>query len=282
MIWTIIPIVSVVGGAMYYGNNYIDISRYNIASSKIPQAFNGFKILQLSDLHSKRFGKENRRLLEAIEREKPDVIVMTGDMVDSSEREFGIFLDLVRNLIRYKIYFVEGNNETKLPEESNKELMKAMKEAGVNILNNSKMKLTRDGKHINLYGILYELRYYKEVHSGYSRKTYFSESNMTKSVGKCSNEEFNILLAHNPLYFESYAKWGADLTLSGHVHGGLIRVPGVGGLLSPERKFFPKYSEGQYEIVGKKLIVNRGLGGKIIIPRVFNKPEISVVTLNHE
>lgn len=284
MIGTIIPIagVAVVGAGIYYENNHIEISRYNISSSKIPKAFNGYKILQLSDLHSKSFGMDNRKLIEIIDKENPDIIVMTGDMVNSYDNEFHSFLDLAEKLKSYKVYFVEGNNETKLPKEKNIELMKAIKEVGIKILRNSKITTVREESVINIYGLWCDLCYYKEIKSDYRKDTYFQKNNIEKALGYCDRKEFNILLAHNPLYFDTYAKWGADLTLSGHVHGGLIRIPGVGGLLSPERKFFPKYSEGQYAIEGSKLIVNRGLGSKPLLPRVLNRPEISIVILQNE
>lgn len=282
MILTMIPVVAVVGGALYYGNNHIAISKHNIRSSKIPKSFNGFKILQLSDLHSKCFGKGNHKLLEVIDKEKPNIIVMTGDMINSSEREFTIFLDLARSLANYNVYFVEGNNETKLPKAKKLELIKGMEDAGIEILDNSRVKLTREGKSINLYGVWCDLCYYKEIKGTYNKDTYFEKNDLEKHLGSCNLEEYNILLAHNPFYFESYAQWGADLTLSGHVHGGIIRIPGVGGLLSPEKKFFPEYSQGLYKKQDKNLIVNRGLSGKPFLPRVLNMPEISVITLNHK
>lgn len=284
MISAIIPIagVAVVGAGLYYGNNHIEISTYNISSSRISKAFNGYKILQLSDLHSKSFGIDNRKLIEIIDKEKPDIIVMTGDMVNSYDNEFHSFLDLAEKLKSYKVYFVEGNNETKLPKEKNIELMKAMREVGIKILRNSKITIVREESVINIYGLWCDLCYYKEIKSDYRKDTYFQRNNIEKALGYCDRKKFNILLAHNPLYFDTYVKWGADLTLSGHVHGGVIRIPGVGGLLSPERRFFPKYSEGQYDIDESKLIVNRGLGSKPLLPRVLNRPEISVVVLQNE
>lgn len=285
MIWTIVPIVgvaAVIGAGIYYGNNHIEVSRYDISSSKIPKAFNGYKILQLSDLHSKSFGKDNGRLIEAIDKENPNIIVMTGDMINSFEEEFHTFLNLAEKLKKYKVYFVEGNNETKLSKAKYIKLMKDMEAKGIEIINNSKLKIERAGSNISLYGVWCELCYYKEIKSEYRKDTYFQKKNIEKALGYLDRKEFNILLAHNPLYFDTYAKWGADLTLAGHIHGGLVRIPGVGGLLSPERRFFPKYSYGLYEIKGSKLIVNRGLGGKPLLPRVFNQPEISVIILHGE
>ncbi|MEG1254800.1 metallophosphoesterase [Clostridium sp.] len=279
---TVIPALVAVGVPIYCDNNMLTISRYNIVSTKIPSSFKGFKILQLSDLHSKSFGKGNDRLIKIIETENPDIIVMTGDMINSRDNNFDIFLNLANNLANsYKVYFILGNNEQKLDMDKNDFLMKKLKEFGINILNNRKVKLTKGTDIINLYGMWFSLSYYRDVNSEYSKDTYFKEENMKNILGVSKEKEYNILLTHNPLYFDTYEKWGADLVISGHIHGGLIRLPFVGGLLSPERKFFPKYSAGEYSIGSSKLILNRGLGSKVIIPRVFNRPEISVITLSN-
>ncbi|MEG0308115.1 MAG: metallophosphoesterase [Clostridium sp.] len=275
-----IPAVAIVGVPLYYDNNRLTTSRYNITSTKIPSAFEGFKILQLSDLHSKSFGKENHKLINDIDKENPDIIVMTGDMVNSRDNNFDIFINLAKIIAeKYEVYFVLGNNEQKLDNDKSDFLMKKLRQIGVKILNNRKVKLTKGDNTVNLYGMWFSLSYYRDMSSEYSKDIYFKEENMKNILGLCNDKEYNILLTHNPLYFDTYTKWGADLVIAGHVHGGLIRLPLLGGLLSPERKFFPKYSAGEYSIEGSKLILNTGLGSKIIIPRVFNRPEISVITL---
>ena len=280
MISVLIPSIVAISGLIYWDNNRLTKSSYSIYSLKIPKEFNGFKILQLSDLHSKSFGKANEKLIKLIDKECPNVIVMTGDMINSRERIFTTFLHLAGSLTAtYDVYFVEGNNEAKLPKECREELLKRLKEYGIKVLNNNKVSIVKNEQALNIYGLWFDLQYYKEIHSEYNKNTYWGNNEMESALKNCNDKEYNILLAHNPLYFDSYAKWGADLTLSGHVHGGLIRIPGVGGLLSPERKFFPKYSEGKYNIRERDLIVNRGLGSKIIIPRILNSPEVSVVNL---
>ena len=273
----IISALIIAAGAIYYDNNRLSTSKYKVSSQKL-KAFKGFKILQLSDLHSKNFGRDNNKLLELIDKEKPNIIVMTGDMINSRQGEFSTFISLAKKLVvSYETYFVEGNNETILAPSLRNELITTLKEAGIRVLLNEKVEIYREEEKLNIYGLWFDIEYYKKLHSGYNKDTYFSKEDMDKALGECERKEFNILLAHNPLYFESYEEWGADLILSGHIHGGLIRLPGGRGLLSPERKFFPKYSEGRYIKNQSSLIVNRGLGGKILIPRVFNCPEVTII-----
>lgn len=273
----IISALVIAAGAIYYDNNRLSTSKYKVSSQKL-KAFKGFKILQLSDLHSKNFGRDNNKLLELIDKEKPNIIVMTGDMINSRQGEFSTFISLAKKLVvSYETYFVEGNNETILAPSLRNELITTLKEADIRVLLNEKVEIYREEEKLNIYGLWFDIEYYKKLHSGYNKDTYFSKEDMDKALGECERKEFNILLAHNPLYFESYEEWGADLILSGHIHGGLIRLPGGRGLLSPERKFFPKYSEGRYIKNQSSLIVNRGLGGKILIPRVFNCPEVTII-----
>lgn len=273
----IISALIIAAGAIYYDNNRLSTSKYKVSSQKL-KAFKGFKILQLSDLHSKNFGRDNNKLLELIDKEKPNIIVMTGDMINSRQGEFSTFIRLAKKLVvSYETYFVEGNNETILAPSLRNELITTLKEAGIRVLLNEKVEIYREEEKLNIYGLWFDIEYYKKLHSGYNKDAYFSKKDMDKALGECERKEFNILLAHNPLYFKSYEEWGADLILSGHIHGGLIRLPGGRGLLSPERKFFPKYSEGRYIKNQSSLIVNRGLGGKMLIPRVFNCPEVTII-----
>lgn len=278
MTGVIISALVIAAGAIYYDNNRLITSKYKISSQKLKGAFKGFKILQLSDLHSKSFGRDNDKLLQLIDKEKPDVIVLTGDMINSRQCEFSTFINLAKKLgASYETYFVEGNNETILDPNLRDNLITALKKSNIKVLLNEKAEIYRGGEKINIYGLWFDIAYYKKLHSGYNKDTYFSKEDMEQALGKCNKEEFNLLLAHNPLYFDSYEQWGSDLILSGHIHGGLIRLPGGRGLLSPERKFFPQYSEGRYIKNQSSLIVNRGLGGKMLIPRVFNCPEVTTI-----
>jgi predicted MPP superfamily phosphohydrolase len=265
---------------IYLDNNDLEVSQYTISSSKIPAAFNDFKILQLSDLHSKSFGKNNDKLIKKINGEKPAIIVMTGDMVSRGDTKYDNFINLAKKLSEsYDTYYIVGNHEQSLSEDRQRFLLGKLKEIGVRVLDNEKVEIRKGCNSINLYGLWINMRYYKDVNNGYTKGVSLGTEQMEIILGNTAMDSYNVLLAHNPLYFETYSKWGADLTLSGHIHGGMIRLPFVGGLLSPERKFFPKYDAGRYAVKGKVLIVNRGLGVGKIGFRLFNRPEISVITL---
>jgi predicted MPP superfamily phosphohydrolase len=256
------------------------VTHYTISSDKIPGPFNGFKILQLSDLHSKNFGTDNYKLIKKINNEKPDIIVMTGDMVSRNDTKYDTFINLAKQLCKsYDTYYIVGNHEQSISEDKLKALLDKLIEIGVRVLDNEKVTITKGRDSINLYGLWLDLRYYKDVNNNYSKGVALRTEQIETILGNINSNSYNVLLTHNPLYFDTYSKWGADLTFSGHVHGGMIRLPLIGGLLSPERKFFPKYDAGKYKVNGKELIVNRGLGiGKLGF-RLFNRPEISVITL---
>lgn len=260
-------------------NHLLEVTRCRVESDKLPEPFDGYKILLLSDLHGRRYGRENERLLSKIAGENPDLIAVTGDMIDRSVLDCGGFLRLSETLGReYPVYYVVGNHELYLKPRDRKRFLARLRSVGIHVLNNEAAVLERGGRHILLYGLWYPLKYYKEAH-GASGHPLFGPKQMRSALGKCEKSEYSILLTHNPIYFDTYAAWGADLTLCGHVHGGMIRLPFFGGLLSPERRFFPKYCAGLYEKDGKKLLISRGLGSGLFSLRIGNPPELITVTL---
>lgn len=266
--------LATLAGCLYYSDTQLHITNYTVKSAKIPSSFNGYKIVQLSDLHGKSFGEDNCKLLDVVRHIAPNIIVITGDMVNRSDLHFESFLNLAKMLSKkYEVYYIVGNHEQRLSVRNQKALIAHLTALNIKVLDNEKIILTKANDSINLYGLWCDLGYYKNDET--TQKHYFSNSVVENTLGACS-DGYNILLAHNPLFFTAYANWGANLTLSGHVHGGTIRLPLVGGLLSPERKFFPKYSAGEYQYKGKKMIVSRGMGDF----RIGNPPEIPVITLN--
>lgn len=265
---------------IYRDNNVLQVTRYKIKSDKIPANFHGFKILQLSDLHNKSFGKNNSALLEKIGRENPNIVVMTGDMINAKNPEIKVFLDMAKAISKeYDTYYIVGNHELAIPEEVLKKMISELTTFGVNVLNNEHVVLKKGKEYINLYGFWSYLLYNTDTNSEHSSNGIFGFEQINGTLGKIDDKAYNILLTHNPLNFQTYADWGADLTLAGHVHGGVIRIPFLGGLLSPEVKLFPKYDSGVYYMNKKELIVNRGLGNSSSIIRVLNRPEISIITL---
>jgi len=267
--------LALMSALIYFDNTLIKVSSYKIKSDKIPKGFNKFKIVHLSDLHSYGFKNYNIQLIKKINNENPNIIIMTGDMVNKYDTNFEKFLNLSEVLSKkYDIYYILGNHEVRLKKDDLDFIIRKLKKFGIRVLSNEKVNIMRKKDYINIYGMDIPLSYYKIINK---------PSNVGEIINgvlnQCNEKEYNILLAHNPLYFEEYAKNNVDLTLSGHVHGGMIRLPFIGALLSPERKFFPKYSSGVYKVNNKKLIVSRGIGHSRPGVRLFNRPEIVSITL---
>lgn len=255
---------------IYFNNTSLKVSKYEILSDKIPHEFNKYKIIQLSDLHSCNYGKNNAKLIKKIEKENPEIIVITGDMVNKYDVKFDVFLNLMDYLSKkYKIYYILGNHEKKLAKRNLNFIINRLERYKVTVISNQRIKVFKNKEHINIYGLDIPLPYYK-----IQNKPLDIGKFINKGLNQCNTNEYNVLLAHNPLYFDEYAKYNVDITLSGHIHGGMIRLPFIGALLSPERKFFPKFSAGLYEVNNKKLIVHRGLGHSRYGIRIFNTPEI--------
>jgi predicted MPP superfamily phosphohydrolase len=268
--------------AAFIENHMLQRTDYRVASEKIPLAFDNFKILQLSDLHSVSFGRENVRLIRKIDAVKPDMIVMTGDMISRSDFHYDVFFRLAQTLgDKYICYYVVGNHELDMERRELKQFLARLASMKIRVLENERTAIINNGQSIDLYGMWLPLKYYREAEKKTGRTLPFTDRDIKRIMGGCDLTRFGILLAHSPLCFPVYARWGADLTLSGHVHGGMIRIPILGGLLSPERKFLPEYSSGIYEIKDKKLLVSRGLGSGLFGARILNRPEIVVITLEH-
>ena len=261
---------------LFYSNWQIKVTHYEIQSEEIPTSFKGFKIAHVSDLHNRDFGSKNNRLIKKIDKQSPDIVVLTGDMVSATNRNFDAFFTFVEQIAsKYPTYYIVGNHEQALDNEYQKEIYNFLQSVGVIRIDNDVIVLEDGEDQINLYGIWYHLMYYKNAKDN---SIHFGTEQMNKIVGQ-AKEGFNIGLIHNPVYFETYADWGMDLVLSGHMHGGIINVPFKGGLLSPEKEFFPQYDAGYFEYNCSQMVISRGLGDSIKIPRLFNMPELVMVEL---
>ena len=265
---------------LVYSNTYITTCKYTVNCEKISQNFDGFKIAQVSDLHSAVFGKDNCRLIKAIEDLEPDIVVLTGDMVNSTDTEFDVFYDFAEQIAKkYPTYFIYGNHELILCDEYRQEIVSTIKTFGVTVLDNQMIQLREGNSSINLYGMWFNLRFYRDITDDTNNEYEFTLEQMQKILGNCDKDEFNLLLTHNPVYFSAYSEWGADLTLAGHLHGGMIRIPFVGGLFSPEKVNFPKYDGGEFTQDDNKMIVSRGIGNGLEGFRFNNCPELDLITL---
>lgn len=255
------------------GNTKLELTEYIMVSSEIPEAFTCFEIAQISDLHNAEFGEENSKLLELLSEVEPDMIVLTGDLIDSRQTDIEIALDFAGKAIQIApVYYVSGNHEARIPEYA--ELKMGLTEAGVTVLENQKIQITRDVESITLMGIQdpsFCTDYLFGDAESVSRQAITSLQN--KSDG------FTVLLSHRPELFDVYVDAGVDLVFSGHAHGGQFRVPFIGGLVAPNQGFFPKYDAGRFNEDNTTMIVSRGVGNSIIPFRINNPPEMVVVEL---
>lgn len=235
----------------------------------------------LADLHNQTYGKGNERLLAAIDKIRPDGVLVAGDMlIAHTESSFEPALELFQNLRkrRYPVFYGNGNHEYRMriyPQvygDRYREYAGALRSCGVRLLENEKADFEKEGARVAVYGFELDGKYYKKFH-----REKFRREELTEALGKPDPGVYNILLAHNPVYFDDYAGWGADLTVSGHLHGGIIRIPGIGGVITPQVRLFPKYDAGHFRREGRDLIVSRGLGTHTVNLRIFNPPELSVI-----
>jgi hypothetical protein len=230
------------------------------------------RAVHISDLHKRHFGVNNQYLCRKIRMENPDIIIVSGDIVTRDCTDFSVVESTLREMCGIAdVYVIFGNHETDLTDDAKKQFINAVKSSGAVLLRNETICIDIKNRRINLTGIELPHTVYKKD-GGYRSLDILTKSGMNELVGTKPDGD-TILLAHNPLFADVYAEWGADYTVSGHVHGGMIRIPFTGkGLLSPERKLFPKYTKGIYEIGDMKLLVSSGLGKF----RLFNPPEIVV------
>lgn len=261
-----------------YEKRHFVTEEVTIASDKINK---DHKFIFLSDLHNKEFGHRNSRLIEAIDAVKPEAVLIGGDMIISGterEVELSVTLDLVRQLRqRYPVFYANGNHEQRLAWKQAaygrvyQELRQELKRAGVRHLSDQTVAW---GEDIRISGLNIDKVYYQKRQFPQMKKSYLDQH-----LGLPDESRFQILLAHSPMFFDAYAGWGADLSLSGHFHGGTIRLPVLGGVMTPQLQFFVPWCAGTFEDNGRYLAVSRGLGTHSINIRLNDKPQVLVVNL---
>lgn len=257
---------------LYSQNNWITKTKFKVSSHSIPKNFEGFKIVHLSDLHNKSFGKNQEYLVNQIREENPNVIIITGDLIDSRRYNENIAMQFIEKATRIApVYYVTGNHEMRSGRFEG--LEEKLSGAGVRVLRNSWEKIDINGQSIIIAGV-------DDPYIGikYMEPTVMDE--YLQEIKKDLDEDsFKILLSHRPERIDSYADYGFDLVFSGHAHGGQIRIPFLGGLVVPNQGFFPKYTAGLHEVKATTMIISRGLGNSIVPQRIFNRPEIIIAEL---
>jgi predicted MPP superfamily phosphohydrolase len=245
----------------------LEISRYEVKSQKLPESFDGFKIVQLSDLHGAEFGEDGMGLVEKVKELEPDIIALTGDFV-TDEGDLAAVERLAARLVKLcPVYFISGNHE--FGSGLAVKVRNILERAGVKYLSNEYLTISRGEDGILLGGVEDPLAYADML----------SPDELAQKMNDAAPDAFKILLGHRNYWMTEYPELPVDLIFCGHAHGGLIRIPGVGGLIGTDRRLFPDFDAGQFNNGRYTLIVSRGLGNSVPIPRVFNRPEIVCVEL---
>ena len=259
-----------------WGNTALELNTYTISSDILPEAFDGYRIAHISDLHNAEMGKDNEKLLDMLRETEPDIIAITGDIIDSRNTNIDIALQFTKAAMEIApCYYVTGNHEARISKYD--ELKAGMESAGVVVLEDEKTKISLEGGEITLIGVN-DPSYQTDYLFGDAEAVMQSK---LQEISDAENE-FTILLSHRPELFEVYADNKMDLVLSGHAHGGQFRLPFVGGLVAPNQGLFPKYDAGLYTEENTNMIVSIGIGNSILPFRFNNRPEVILIELESE
>ena len=256
---------------LLWANSSPAATQVTVASGALPEAFEGFKIAHVSDLHNAVFGRKNEKLLSLIRAAKPDIIAITGDLIDSRHTDIDSALAFVEAAAEIApVYYVTGNHESRLDFD---EIEPRLIAAGARVLRNEAEDIGRGGERIRLAGI---------DDPSFIRTGGTAEERAAAELEQLGDGggTFNVLLAHRPELVEVYAEYDAGLVLSGHAHGGQVRLPLLGGLYAPGQGLLPEYDSGLYSLGETQMVVSRGLGNSVAPLRVNNRPELVIVTLS--
>lgn len=271
---SIVTIILILCGIyLYYENTKLQVSNYQIVNKNIPKYFNNYKIIQISDFHNTKSKKLNNDLIKEIKSQKPNIIVITGDLIDAKKTDIDVAINFIKEINEIApIYFITGNHENSTNDYSL--LREQLEENKIIILDNDIEVLKINDSEINLIGV---------SDPSIIRDSFITDNEIIKSELK--NIEYNknnytILLSHRPELFDTYVAENLNLVLTGHAHGGQIRIPFIGGLVAPNQGILPKYTSGMFESSKTTMIVSRGIGNSIIPFRINNRPELVVITLS--
>lgn len=259
---------------LFWSNNSLTVGKYTVSPQNLPQSFDGYRIVQISDLHNKDF---HGRLINKIRSLSPDIIVITGDIIDSYHTKPEIALDFAERALEIApVYYITGNHESRI--EIYPDFRKSLENLGVTVLDCRGVTLEKDGSGIFLAG-MDDLTFFGSSVLNENTAVFTEKLN---ALAAEKGERTGILLSHRPEIFDVYVSSGFDLVFTGHAHGGQIRLPFVGGILTPNQGFFPEYDAGIFEKENTSMIISRGLGNSLFPFRVFNRPEVVVCDLVKE
>lgn len=294
-------VCAVILAEMYREQHSFCVTHYEVHSPKITctaEKDSVNRIIFLSDMHNHVYGKQNNKLFEAIKAEQPDLILIGGDMlVAKNDVRYQEALDFVSRLPQLcPVYYASGNHEQRIKENQEnyslcyEEYRKKLQAEGVRFLENESCDILLGNQHIHISGLELPLIVNKKFRKADvtaedvrrclgEKHTTGNQEKQQETTENFADNSYHILLAHNPSYMEAYKEWGSDLILSGHLHGGCVRLPGIGGVITPQAFLFPKYS-GEMTVEGEQtIIVSKGLGTHTFNVRLFNPAEVIAITL---
>ena len=256
-----------------WGNTALELNTYTVTSARLPECFDGYRIAHVSDLHNAEIGEDNEKLLTMLREADPDMIAITGDLIDSRNTNVEIALQFAQEAMKIApCYYVSGNHEARVNEYE--ELKTGLKSAGVIILEDTQTEISIEGQTITLIGVN-DPSFQTDYLFGDSETVMNSKLTELHTDG----EVFTILLSHRPELFDTYADHDVDLVLSGHAHGGQFRLPFIGGVVAPNQGLFPEYDAGIYTDGNTNMLVSRGVGNSILPFRINNRPEVILIEL---
>ena len=256
-----------------WGNTALELNTYTIGSDELPDAFDGYRIAHVSDLHNAEMGNGNEKLLTMLREAEPDIIAITGDLIDSRNTDIAVALAFAEEAVQIApCYYVTGNHEARISEFE--KLKAGLESAGVTVLENERLEIELSGEFITLLGV---------DDPSFKADYLFGDAAAVISTRLAelttAEDGFSVLLSHRPELFDTYVESGVDLVFSGHAHGGQFRLPFVGGLVAPNQGFFPEYDSGLYIKGNTNMIVSRGIGNSLLPFRFNNRPEVILIEL---
>lgn len=259
-------VFAMAAGYLAFENLTVGLTEYEIPCKNLPKEFDGFRICHLSDIHVKSAGRKYRSLIKMTAEQAPDIIVISGDLIDSRNSNIPAAMTLVETLKDIApVYFVTGNHEERLPPELYAEVITSLREAGAILMDGTVGVISKDGESVRISGM-------------FDRDRFDAE----KARPLFDDDLFDIFICHRPQFAKEYAEAGVDLTLCGHAHGGQVRLPFIGGLIAPDQYFFPKYYEGVHTFGDRHTVISRGIGNSLIPVRINDRPENVMITLRAE
>ena len=275
IIVAVLLLIAILSGVLIYEDKNIELNTYEITSEDLSAEFDGYRIAHISDFHNAVFGKDNSKLVDMLKEAEPDIIAITGDIIDSRRTDIDISFAFVEQILRIApCYYVTGNHEARVSSEY-VILKERMVNAGVIILENDTLTINREDAFIEIIGL-------EDPTFGVIGTTEEEAEVVADVLTKLTtaDDNFTLLLSHKPEFFDIYVENNIDLVLSGHAHGGQFIIPFVGGLIAPGQGFFPELDSGLFEKDGTKMIISRGIGNSIIPLRINNRPEMILIELH--